>query len=108
MTDKNLNHMNYLIRCLVGIGSILFGLSLINGPSDPSGIPVILGALAIAAGGLILIVSLVTWGFFAVKRADTNADDPTHGRPDNTTEQHPEFSKINVWQIIRKIIYWWW
>ena len=100
--------MNYIIRCLVGFGLILFGITLMHGPSDPSGMPVIMGALAIGAGALILIISLVAWFFSAVKRENTIADMPTRGRPADTIEQRPVPRKRTVWGTIREIIYWWW
>jgi len=100
--------MNYIIRCLVGFGLILFGITLMRGPSDASGIPVIVGALVIGAGALILIISLVAWFSSAVKREDTIADTPTHGRPADTIEQTPLPRKRTVWGTIREIIYWWW
>jgi hypothetical protein len=108
MTINSSKQMNYIIRCLVGFGLFLFGIALIRGPSDASGMPVIIGALAIGAGALILIISLVAWFFSAVKREDTIADMPTRGRPADAIEQTPEPRKRTVWKTIREIIYWWW
>jgi len=81
-----------------------------RGPSDASGIPVIVGALVIGAGALILIISLVTWISFDIKtkREGTIVNAPTPGRPADATEQSPAPRKRNVWGTIRDIIYWWW
>ena len=110
MTDNSFKHASYIIRCLVGIGFILFGKTLMHGPSDASGIPVIVGALVIGAGALILIISLVAWFSFATKtkREGTTVNVPTRGRPADATEQSPVPRKRTVWGTIREIIYWWW
>jgi hypothetical protein len=107
MTNNNFNHMSYIIRCLSGLGLILFGITLMRGPSDTSGIPIIIGALAIGAGALILIFSLGAWFFYAIKREDTIVDSPTRGHPD-ATEKSPVPGKRTTWGTIREIIYWWW
>jgi hypothetical protein len=110
MTDNSFKHANYIIRCLVSVGFILFGITLMRGPSDPSGIPVIVGALVIGAGALILIISLIAWFFFAIKtkREGTIVNAPTPGRPADATEQSPAPRKRNMWGTILEIIYWWW
>jgi hypothetical protein len=108
MTDNSFKHASYIIRCLVGVGLILFGITLMRGPSDASGIPVIVGALAIGAGALILIISLVGWFSSATKPEGTIVNVPTRGRPADASEQSPVPRKRTVWGTIRDIIYWWW
>ena len=92
----------------MGIGIILFGISLMRGPADSSGIPVIIGALAIGAGALILIISLLAWLSSAMKREDTIVDVPTRGRPADAAKPTPAPPQRTAWETIRAIIYWWW
>ena len=108
MTDNNLDHMRYIIRCVVGIGLVLFGITLMRGPADSSGIPVIIGFLVICAGALTLIISLLAWLFSAMKREDTIVDVPTRGRPADAAKPTPAPPQRTAWEIIRAIIYWWW
>lgn len=100
--------MNYIIRCLASFGLILFGITLMHSQSDASGIPVIMGALAIGAGALTLIISLVAWFSSAIKREDTIAGVPARGRPAAANEQIPMPRKRTVWGTVREIINWWW
>ena len=108
MKNNSFKQMNYIIRCLVGTGFILFGITLMHGPTDASGIPVIMGALIIGVGALILIISLLAWFFSAIKREYTIAIVPTRGRPADANEQIPVPRKRTVWGAVREIIYWWW
>jgi hypothetical protein len=108
MKNDSFKQTNYIIRCLASFGLILFGITLVRGPSDASGIPVIMGALAIGAGALTLIISLVAWFFSATKREDTIAAVPTRGRPAAANEPIPVPRKRTVWGTVREIIYWWW
>ena len=108
MTEHSFKHVSYIIQCLVGIGLIIFGITLMHGPSDASGIPVILGALVIGAGALVLVISLVAWFSFDIKREGTTVNVPTRERPADATEQSPAPRKRTVWGTIREIIYWWW
>ena len=108
MTERSFKHVSHIIQCLVGIGLILFGITLMHGTSDVSGIPVILGALVIGAGALVLIISLIAWFSSAIKREGTIVNAPTRGRPTDATEQSPALRKRTVWGTVREIIYWWW